>query len=102
MTPPKQPPEHYLLTLLQQTTDQERLAAILGALLSPKEQQELYKRLQIFALLQQGTTQRDISTTVGVSLVTVSRGAKATNSTTSISSYPISAKNFLIPTSNII
>lgn len=74
---PKQPPEHYLLTLLQQTTDQERLAAILGALLSPKEQQELYKRLQIFALLQQGATQRDISTTVGVSLVTVSRGAKA-------------------------
>ncbi len=65
-----------LLGLLQTSDDKRHLAHLLGALLTEKEQQELVNRLNIFALLQQGHSQRDISATLGVGIATVSRGAK--------------------------
>lgn len=67
----------YLLTLLSTTDDKARLAQILDALMTDKEQQELINRLRIFALLHQGDTQREISAQLGVGIATVSRGAKA-------------------------
>ena len=66
----------YLLALLAQTNDKAHLSEILKALLTEKEQAELGNRLTIFALLQQGMTQREISAKLGVGIATVSRGAK--------------------------
>lgn len=66
----------YLLKLLVETDDTERLSAIFAALMTEKEQTELANRLTIFALLQQGVTQREISAKLGVGIATVSRGAK--------------------------
>ena len=66
----------YLLKLLVETEDTERLSAIFSALMTEKEQTELANRLTIFALLQQGMTQREISAKLGVGIATVSRGAK--------------------------
>ena len=67
---------HYLLKLLSENDDIEKLTAILNALMTEKEQEEIINRLRIFALLQQGVTQREISTQLGVGIATVSRGAK--------------------------
>ncbi len=66
----------YLLKLLVETDDTERLSAIFAALMTDREQTELANRLTIFALLQQGMTQREISAKLGVGIATVSRGAK--------------------------
>nr|WP_317199569.1 Trp family transcriptional regulator [uncultured Psychrobacter sp.] len=66
----------YLLKLLVETDNTERLSAIFDALMTEKEQLELANRLTIFALLQQGVTQREISAKLGVGIATVSRGAK--------------------------
>jgi len=66
----------YLLKLLVETDDTERLSAIFSALMTEKEQTELANRLTIFALLHQGMTQREISAQLGVGIATVSRGAK--------------------------
>lgn len=66
----------YLLKLLVETDNTERLSAIFDALMTEKEQTELANRLTIFALLQQGVTQREISAKLGVGIATVSRGAK--------------------------
>ncbi len=69
----------YLLNLLSMKDDQTYLAALFDALLTDKEQSELANRLTIFALLQQGMTQREISAQLGVGIATVSRGAKVFN-----------------------
>lgn len=66
----------YLLKLLVETADKVQLSAIFDALMTEKEQTELANRLTIFALLQQGLTQREISAQLGVGIATVSRGAK--------------------------
>ncbi|WP_367110357.1 Trp family transcriptional regulator [uncultured Psychrobacter sp.] len=66
----------YLLKLLVETDNTERLSAIFDALMTEKEQTELANRLTIFGLLQQGVTQREISAKLGVGIATVSRGAK--------------------------
>ncbi len=66
----------YLLKLLVETDNTERLSAIFSALMTEKEQTELANRLTIFALLHQGMTQREISAKLGVGIATVSRGAK--------------------------
>ncbi|MES1965711.1 trp operon repressor [Psychrobacter sp. AH5] len=66
----------YLLGLLTHTDDKAQLSEIFAALLTEKEQTELANRLRIFALLQQGITQREISAQLGVGIATVSRGAK--------------------------
>ena len=67
----------YLLELLVATDNKTQLSEILAALMTEKEQQELVNRIRIFALLDQGVTQREISAQLGVGIATVSRGAKA-------------------------
>lgn len=67
----------YLLMLLAKNNDTKKLSQILEALLTDKEQRELANRLRIFALLQEGRPQREISEKLGVGIATVSRGAKA-------------------------
>ena len=49
----------------------------LEALLTPYEQQEVMHRLQIFGLLAEGVSQREVSKQLGVGIATVTRGSKA-------------------------
>ena len=67
------PVVHYLMA---QTT-QARMSAALEGLLSPYEQQELINRLQIFELLSQGVSQRQVAQQLGVGIATVTRGSRA-------------------------
>lgn len=55
------------------------IEGMLKALLTPKEVQDLGKRLDIVKLLKEGKTQREVSTKLGVGIATVTRGAKAVN-----------------------
>ena len=71
--PPLMPVVKYLMT---QTTDEQMLGALLG-LLTPYEQQELINRLQIFELLSQGVSQRQVAQQLGVGIATVTRGSRA-------------------------
>ncbi len=73
----KQTAYDYLITLLCKTEDRAHLSQLLSALMTEKEQQEFINRLKIFAYLQQGLPQREISRQLGVGIATVSRGAKA-------------------------
>ena len=66
-----------LVQHLTQLTDSHEIEAVLAALLTDKELQEIANRVRIFDLLQQGVTQRAISQQLGVGIATVSRGAKA-------------------------
>ena len=62
--------------LLTQTTA-EQMSAALEGLLTPYEQQELINRLQIFELLSQGVSQRQVAQKLGVGIATVTRGSRA-------------------------
>ncbi len=62
--------------LMGQTTDEHMLGALKG-LLTPYEQQELVNRLQIFELLSQGVSQRQVAQQLGVGIATVTRGSRA-------------------------
>lgn len=66
-----------LIVHLTQLSDSDQIEAVLAALLTDKERQDIDNRVRIFNLLQQGTTQREISQQLGVGIGTVSRGAKA-------------------------
>ena len=62
--------------LMAQTTADHMLAALEG-LLTPYEEQELINRLQIFELLSQGVSQRQVAQQLGVGIATVTRGSRA-------------------------
>ena len=70
---PLTPVVEYLMT---QTT-KEQMSAALEGLLTPYEQQELINRLQIFELLSQGVSQRQVAQQLGVGIATVTRGSRA-------------------------
>jgi TrpR family trp operon transcriptional repressor len=61
---------------MAQTTAQHMSVALEG-LLTPYEQQELINRLQIFELLSQGVSQRQVAQQLGVGIATVTRGSRA-------------------------
>jgi len=52
------------------------MAAVLDCLLSTKELQEIENRLGIFEALDQQIPQREIASTLGVGIATVTRGAQ--------------------------
>ncbi len=58
-------------------TTAEQMSAALEGLLTPYEQQELINRLQIFELLSQGVSQRQVAQKLGVAIATVTRGSRA-------------------------
>ena len=58
-------------------TTAEQMSAALEGLLTPYEQQELINRLQIFELLSQGVSQRQVAQKLGVGIATVPRGSRA-------------------------
>lgn len=52
---------------------------MLETLLTPKELGELENRLKILEMFSDGISQRQISSTLGVGIATVTRGAQAYN-----------------------
>lgn len=66
-----------LIEHLSRQPDKRGLAQALENLLTPTELIEISKRLQIFKLLDEGITQREIAKRLGVGIATVSRGSRA-------------------------
>ncbi|GAA0310533.1 Trp family transcriptional regulator [Psychrobacter aestuarii] len=73
-------PYQGLLQHLAECTDHADIEALLYALLTDKERQDIANRIRIFDLLARGVTQREIAEQLGVGIATVSRGAKAAQS----------------------
>lgn len=63
----------YLLT----AKDEKAMQKLLQGLLTPNEVNEMSKRLEIFALLKRGVSQREIAKQLGVGIATVTRGSRA-------------------------
>ncbi|MCZ2723648.1 Trp family transcriptional regulator [Marinomonas sp. 15G1-11] len=57
--------------------DEQAMQKLLRGLLTPNEVNEMGKRLQIFALLKEGVSQREIAKQLGVGIATVTRGSRA-------------------------
>lgn len=66
-----------LIRYLFDTKDPKAMESKLNALLTPNEIGEMQRRLQIFALLEEGVSQRDIAKQLGVGIATVTRGSRA-------------------------
>ena len=64
-----------LLEPLLQAKSKKEMEALLLALFTPQELEELPKRLAIFKALKKGIPQHDISRKIGVGIATVTRGS---------------------------
>ncbi len=62
--------------LLASITSVQEMENLLVGLLTPKEREELPKRIQIIRMLKKGIPQHDIAQKLGVGVATVTRGAK--------------------------
>ncbi|MCD8507232.1 trp operon repressor [Candidatus Woesebacteria bacterium] len=74
--------KQYLAEFIKQLRlydDESSLRSFLEAILTPKELEEIPKRLQIVKMLKQGIPQREISENLGVGIATVTRGSKEVN-----------------------
>ena len=65
-----------LTAILCSISDQERMANLLQAFLTPQELEDLVLRWEIIKLLNTGLPQREIAKKLGVAIGTVSRGAR--------------------------
>lgn len=68
--------EKELHQLIASAKDAKEIKALLHALLTPAEYDELVTRWQIIKLLAAGKPQRDIRDQLAVSIATVTRGAR--------------------------
>jgi len=64
-----------LLNLIAGMDSAREIDALLQALLTPSEYEDIIMRLQIVKELQKGTAQRDIAKKLGVSIAKVTRGS---------------------------
>jgi len=62
--------------LIKSFADEKTLTQFLRAILTPKEQEEIPRRLQIVKMLNQGLPQRIIAKRLAVGVATVTRGSK--------------------------
>ena len=65
-----------LAKLLASISSVQEMENLLMGLLTPKEREELPKRIQIVRMLKKGVPQHDIAQKLGVGVGTVTRGAK--------------------------
>ena len=65
-----------LLSFLREIDNKDQLLGAIDYLLSPKEMDELAKRLEIVRMLNEGVPQREIAKEVGVGIATVTRGSR--------------------------
>ena len=64
---------------LWSTQDQTQQSGFLEDILTPQEIQAVAERIKLCQLLLQGKTQRDVAQQLGVSITTVTRGARMIN-----------------------
>lgn len=62
--------------LFASITSTQEMENLLIGLLTPKEREELPKRIQIVRMLKRGVPQHNIAQKLGVGVATVTRGAK--------------------------
>ncbi|HVA96823.1 MAG TPA: Trp family transcriptional regulator [Candidatus Acidoferrales bacterium] len=65
----------HLIELLFSVQSKKEMEALLRAILTPQELEELPKRLMIFEQLKKGTPQHEIAKKIGVGVATVTRGS---------------------------
>lgn len=65
-----------LICLLFSVKTEKEMRELLEGLLTPKELEELPKRIQIVKMLKSGVPQHEIAETLGVGVATVTRGSK--------------------------
>jgi len=70
-------PRQALIKALCRISSPKDMASVLEGLLTQKELQELDNRLRIFEGLDKNIPQREIASTLGVGIATVTRGAQA-------------------------
>ena len=58
-----------------QVKSKKEMEALLRAILTPQELEELPKRLEIFKQLKKGISQHEIANKIGVGVATVTRGS---------------------------
>ena len=56
---------------------EEATESFLNSILTDREMEDIVHRLQIFRLLKEGVSQREIVSRLGVGIATVTRGSKA-------------------------
>lgn len=66
--------------LLAQQTSSEAVVTLMSLLLTPKELDEIGKRVEIIDRLLKGDSQRSIATDLQVGIATVSRGSRVIQS----------------------
>ena len=64
------------IKLIQSINDEESLKDLLVGVTTPKERDELAKRIEIIKLLISGEPQKKIASDLGVGIATVTRGSK--------------------------
>ena len=64
------------IKLIQSIKDEESLKDLLIGVTTPKERDELVKRIEIIKLLISGEPQKKIASDLGVGIATVTRGSK--------------------------
>lgn len=65
-----------IATMCMRAQDQKMMESWLRDLLTPGEIEEIAERINIFAALLEGKTQREVADELGISVTTVNRGAK--------------------------
>ena len=65
-----------LVKILQEIDSKEEMVNFLNGILTPKEKEELVRRLDIVKMLKRGIPQHEIAQKLGVGVATVTRGSK--------------------------
>ena len=69
--------EHPMYKAIQQVSNQEEFLELLEITFTDKEREMILERWRIFKALDEGKSQREVAKSVGCSVVTATRGAKA-------------------------
>lgn len=81
------------LSVLAETTDQEKVRAFLEDILTPKERSDLAMRWQLMVELHQGQTQRSIAKRHNISLCKITRGSKILKTDDSFTAHALKKRH---------
>jgi len=69
--------EHPMYKAIQRVSSQEEFLELLEITFTDKEREMILERWRIFKAIDEGKSQREVAKSVGCSVVTATRGAKA-------------------------